>query len=131
MFRYSPPYISVLKVFEFGAGIIPPFLPAAQPSGPRTVRVVVVVVVGGGEQLVRALASLLLYFGFINSLRGGIHKHQSASFFLLDFGYMNFFQGGIQNFFLSMAQFLFRVVSSVSSKKKFPKPISQILFPPL
>ncbi len=56
----------------------PPFLPAAKPSGPRTVRVVVVVgggVVGGsslsGHNIVTNM-KLTTKLRFINSLRGGI-----------------------------------------------------------
>ncbi len=37
------------------------FLPAAKPSGPRVVRVVVVLVVGGREQFVRAWHRLTFY----------------------------------------------------------------------
>ena len=51
-----------------------PFLPAAKPSGPRTVRVVVVVVVVvGGEQFDDQLLDLLLSCSpTLNFLRGGI-----------------------------------------------------------
>ena len=48
-------------------------LPAAKPSGLRTVRVVVVVVVGGGEQFVDQRRDLLLSCSpTLNFLWGGI-----------------------------------------------------------
>ncbi len=48
--KISPPGIAVREggVGEIGAATLFTFLPAAKPSGPRMVRVVVVVVVGGG-----------------------------------------------------------------------------------
>ncbi len=50
------------------------FLPAAKPSVPRTVEVVVVVVVGRGISLseYNLAAYCIRYFGFINSLQGEI-----------------------------------------------------------
>ncbi len=56
------------------------FFPAARPSCPRTVRVVVLVVVG--EQFDSSL-STVRYFGFINAVRGGIlNTTQPISFCL-------------------------------------------------
>ncbi len=55
------------------------FLPAAKPSGPRTV--IVVFVVGGPvcQSMIYALCRHVLNFGFINSLRGGINNKQQES----------------------------------------------------
>ena len=58
---------------------ISPFLPAAKPPRPRTLVVVfrlLVIVVGGGAVCVRLFAKQ--YFGFINSLWGGIHIHNKS-----------------------------------------------------
>ncbi len=85
----------------------------AKSSGPRTVRVVGCCC-GGTSLSEHRLASYYTYFSFINSLWGGIHSPESASFLLLDVGYMHYLWGGIQHFFLSMAQFFFMVGSSVS-----------------
>ena len=61
-------------------------LPAAKLSGPRTVRVVVVLV--GGSSLI---AVYLLY-----SISASQIQLISTNFLLLDFGSMNSLQGGIQ-----------------------------------
>ena len=62
-------------------------LPAAKLSGPRTVRVVVVLV--GGSSLI---AVYLLY-----SISASQIQLISTNFLLLDFGSMNSLQGGIQH----------------------------------
>ena len=66
-----------------------PCSPAAKPGGPRTVRVVVVLVGAGGSSLF--LLNLLTNFGFMNSLRGGIHPH----IILHHYSIINPLQGGI------------------------------------
>ncbi len=69
------------------------FLPAAKPSGPRTVRVVIIVE-GGPFALTKSAKKLWLHefasgwdpslcihsasLGFINSLWGGIHTNQPS-----------------------------------------------------
>ncbi len=81
----------------------------------------------GGSSL-SAKPSTMVYFGFINSLQGGIHNQQSSRFFLLHLAIWVLFGVGSQHFFLSMTQFLFRVESMIQCLQQisfFPKGISQ------